>query len=118
MAGKTDQFIPIRITALKPDPTNIRSGLGTEDQLRLLGQSLMKHQDNPLIVLKDGTVIDGNRRLKAAELVGLETLDCIVREGEMTATEIKTLQLVSVVHRADISAWDKAVAAKMIKEGA
>lgn len=94
---------------------NIRSDLGSEEELRRLGKSLRKRQQVPLLILADGTVIDGNRRLAAARLEGIEELDCIVISEDMTPAEIAQLQLISAVHRADLSAHDKAVAVRDIK---
>jgi ParB/RepB/Spo0J family partition protein len=96
---------------------NIRSDLGSEDELRRLGKSVRQRQQMPLLILADGTVIDGNRRLAAARLEGIEELDCIVIGEDTSPAEIERIQLISALHRADLSAYDKAVAVRDIKEG-
>ena len=87
---------------------NVRSDLG---DLTQLVNSLKKRQDFPLLVQRVGDryiIIDGHRRFAAAGVAGIAELLCIVSEGEPSPTEIKRIQLVSVLHREDISHVDKA----------
>jgi ParB/RepB/Spo0J family partition protein len=51
-----------------PDPTNPRKDF-PEEELRSLGESLKK-QLVPLIARKSGLIVDGERRWRAAKLVG------------------------------------------------
>ena len=103
-----------RVSALTHG-NNIRSGLGSEEELRRLGRSLRTRQQTPLLILPDGTVVDGHRRLAAARLVGIEELDGIVIDGDTPPAEVEQIQLVSAIHRADLTAYDKAMAMRGIE---
>jgi hypothetical protein len=91
---------------------NIRSDLGTDEELRTLGESLRKGQDTPLLILADGTAVDGHRRLEAARRAGIEELDCIVVPP---GTSPRLIQWRCAVHKKDVSAHDKAVAVRDTK---
>ena len=105
----TRQIVRKRVSDLKPGP-NIRSDLGDEAELRRLGNSLKKRQRTPVLIRRDGTtVIDGHRTLRAAQLVGIEELECVIEEEDLQPVQVKTVQLVSSKHRADISEHDTAV---------
>lgn len=49
-----------------------------EATLRRLGESLRGKQLQPVRAQRDGTVICGERRVRAAKLVGVEALDVVV----------------------------------------
>src|SRR5438552_1574554 len=93
-APMTRQIVRRRVSALK-HVKNVRSDLGSEESLRRLGKSLRKHQQTPLLILADGTVIEGHRRLAAALLEGIEELDCIVIGEDIPPAEIEQIQLIS-----------------------
>lgn len=95
-----------RVSTLKPG-SNVRTDPGDEASLRQLGNSLKRRQDTPLLIRADGTIIDGHRRLQAAVLVGIEELDCIVTDENLTAADITRIQMVSVIHRADLPLYDR-----------
>ena len=78
-----------------------------EGELRLLGESLKQRQIHPVIARPDGTLIDGERRLRAARLAGLESLDVIVTDEELTADQATEIQLVSAFHRASLTGWEQ-----------
>lgn len=77
-----------------------------EESLRKLGASMKKRLLYPIVAKPDGTIVDGERRLRAAALSGLESLDAILVDEPMTATELRVMQLVSAIHRAELPAWD------------
>ncbi|MGO9469776.1 MAG: ParB/RepB/Spo0J family partition protein [Isosphaeraceae bacterium] len=104
-----------RLSELKHGP-NIRSDLGSKEELIHHGHSVKKRQRTPLLILPDGTVVDGNRTLAAALLVGIEELDCTVIEEDISPAEYTRIQWLSNVHRQDISAYDKALAIRAIKQ--
>ncbi len=110
----TRQIVRKPTASLKPG-SNVRSDLGDEADLRRLGQSLKKGQQTPLLITPLDVILDGYRRHKAAVLEGIAELDCLVVEGNPTPAELKSFQLVSAVHRADLSPYDKAVAVRDIK---
>jgi ParB/RepB/Spo0J family partition protein len=91
----------------KPDPGNPRKSYDAE-KLRELRDSLCKKQLVPLIAKPDGTVIDGERRLRAASLDGKpENLDVIITDEPMTPADIKEIQLVTALHRDDLSPYEQ-----------
>ncbi len=96
---------------------NARSHLGDESDLRALAQSYLKRPLHPLICLPDGSILDGNRRHAGLELVGRldAEVDVCVTDEALTADQVAEIQLVSAIHRADLSAYDKAVAMRDIK---
>jgi ParB/RepB/Spo0J family partition protein len=78
-----------------------------EAELRLLGESLKVKQLQPVLAKPDGTLIAGERRYRAARLVGLPALDVIVTEEPLTDTQVKVIQLTENVHRADLTGFEK-----------
>jgi ParB family transcriptional regulator, chromosome partitioning protein len=109
------EIIRKKVSELTHGP-NIRSDLGTEEELRTLGASLGKGQDTPLLIVPDDTVVDGHRRLAAARLVGIEALDCIVVPPGTTPGECRLIQWRCAVHKKDVSATDKAVVVRGTKD--
>ena len=53
----------------------------------------------PLLVLRDGTLIAGERTLRAAELAGLTHVDVKILEGEPKPGQVKKLQLIENLMR-------------------
>jgi ParB/RepB/Spo0J family partition protein len=75
-----------------------------EESLSRHAETLKKDgQLRPLLVLRDGTLVAGERTLRAAKLAGLTHVDVKVLEGELSQSEIKVLQLVENLSRADLS---------------
>jgi len=58
----------------------------------------------PILIKKDGTIIDGHLRYKAALAIGLEQVPCILSD-DMTEVQIKAFRL-SVNKVADLASWD------------
>lgn len=85
---------------------NIRKTFDEEAD-RALGQSVKVRQMHPLVCGPDGTIIDGERRWRGAKLVGLEELDVIIIEEELSETELLLLQAATAIHRADLTAGEK-----------
>ena len=110
------EIIRRKVHDLKPG-SNVRKQMPDEDTLRRLGKSLRQGQQTPLLIDRDGNVIDGHCRLAGAILEGIDELDCIVVDGDLSNGRLATMQLVSAVHRHDISDYDKAVAIRTIKDG-
>jgi ParB family transcriptional regulator, chromosome partitioning protein len=91
----------------KPDPGNPRKSFMPED-LRELHDSLCKKQLVPLLAKADGTIIDGWRRWSAAKLDGKpERLDVIITDEPLTPAQIKEIQLVTALHRADLKPYEQ-----------
>jgi ParB-like chromosome segregation protein Spo0J len=118
MSMPPPEIIRERVSDLKNGP-NIRSDLGPEDALIRHGHSVRKRQRTPLLILPDRIVVDGNRTLAAARLVGIEYLDCIVLDESIdpgtNAAEYRATQWLANEHRQDLSPYDKAVAIRDIK---
>src|ERR1700693_375729 len=97
MAMGTYERWPVEKLVVKE---NVRKHF-SEEALRQHGESLKKDgQLRPLLVLRDGTLIAGERTLRAAiNFAGLTHVDVKVLEGELSASEIKMLQLVENLPR-------------------
>ena len=91
----------------KPDPGNPRKSFHT-DEMRVLHDSLVKKQLVPLLAKADGTILDGWRRWCAASLDGKpERLDVIITDEPLTPAQIKEIQLVTALHRADLKPYEQ-----------
>jgi ParB/RepB/Spo0J family partition protein len=78
---------------------NVRKNF-SEDSLHRHAESLKKDgQLRPLLVLRDGTLVAGERTLRAAKLAGLTQVDVKVLEQELSTGEIKKLQLIENLMR-------------------
>lgn len=99
----------------KPDPSQPRKEF-EEAGLRSLGESMKAlGQLQAVGARADGTLIWGERRLRAAELAGIAELLVIITEREMTESEIRLIQLTENVHRADLSPHEKWLALEELK---
>ena len=81
--------------------------ISDEAELRLLGESLKVKQLQPVLARSDGTLIAGERRVRAASLVGLPELMVIISDEPLTDTQIKVFQLTENLHRADLRDSEK-----------
>lgn len=64
----------------------------------------------PIRVRREGDtliLVIGERRLRATQLAGLETIPAIIVDGAMTAAEIDQVQFVENFHRSDLTAREK-----------
>jgi ParB family chromosome partitioning protein len=87
-----------------------------EVELRRLGESLRKRQLQPVFARSDGTIIFGERRVRAATMAGLKELQVIITDEPLTEAEVRAIQLVENVHRADFSGHEKFQACKELLE--
>ena len=87
------------------DPTNLRR-VSDEQELRQLGASLLKKQLMPLIAKMNGMVMDGHRRLAAANLLGKETLDTFLVPDDVSDAEVKEIQLITQLHSAQLKPFE------------
>jgi ParB/RepB/Spo0J family partition protein len=96
----------------KPDPGNPRKSAAA-DELRELHDSLCKRQLVPLLAKPDGTIIDGWRRWSAARLDGKpQRLDVIITDEPLTPAQIREIQLVTALHRADLKPHEQFLGCK------
>ncbi len=78
-----------------------------EAELRQLGESLKVKQLQPVLARPSGELIAGERRLRAASLVGLPELQVVIREEPLTESQLRILQLTENLHRADLRDSEK-----------
>ena len=101
------QLVTKPLTWFKPDPKQPRKHF-TETDLRSLGESMLSlGQLQPVGARPDGTLLWGERRFRAAQLVGLKELSVIITDRSLTETEVRLIQLTENVHRADLRDSEK-----------
>jgi len=81
-----------------------------EEKLRRLGASLKVRQFMPVLAQPDGLLIAGECRLRAAQLVGLETLEVKIASRQLSDSETKLWQVQENVLRQDLTGYEKWVA--------
>ncbi len=105
------QIVQVAVTSIKPNPHQPRS-IFNPDELEDLVSSIREHGIiQPLIVVKDGSgyqLIAGERRLRASQEIGLDTVPVIVREfAEQEKLEVA---LIENVQRSNLNPVEEAVA--------
>ncbi len=78
-----------------------------EAVLRQLGESLKLKQLQPVLARPDGTLIAGERRLRAATLAGIPELMVVVSDEPMSESQLRVFQLTENLHRADLRDAEK-----------
>lgn len=106
VAQTAPQLTSKPLSWLKPDPKQPRKHFD-QAELRLLGTSLKVRQLQPVLARPDGTIIDGERRWRAAQMAGMETLNVIVTEESLSETQVRLIQLTANMQRSDLSGWEK-----------
>lgn len=109
------QLLTKPLAFLKRDPKQPRklpdkdADLSPEQRVELtgLGESLRKKQLQPVLAQPDGTIICGERRYRAAKLVGLETLEVKIADEPLSDQQVKVWQLVENMQRQDLTAFEK-----------
>ena len=95
------------LSCLKPDPKQPRKHF-TEADLRSLGESMLSlGQFQPVGAKPDGQLLWGERRFRAAQLVGMKELLVIITDRALTETEIRLIQLSENIHRSDLRDIEK-----------
>lgn len=80
-------LIPIETVVVTPYNPKARTAEGVK--LKRLTDSIRKHGlIQPLIITSDRDLVDGNRRLAAAKLVGLPLVECIVLPDGVNKDEV------------------------------
>jgi len=91
--------------------SNVRTSFPCEDDLLRLGRSVIARQIHPLVILTDGSILDGECRHKGVMLIDPDhELDCIAVEREPSPAEICELQLISAMHRNALTPFEQAMA--------
>jgi ParB/RepB/Spo0J family partition protein len=109
------QLLTKPLSFFRPDPNQPRKHFD-DAALRALGESLKARQNDPVQAKPDGTLLDGERRWRAANLVGLEKLDAIITNAELTDSQMNLVRLTSFFHREDLTAFEKWSACQRILE--
>lgn len=78
-----------------------------EADLHRLGESLKVKQLLPVLCQPDGTLIAGERRYRAAKLVGLPSLEVKIADETLSDSQIRIWQLTENMQRADLSGHEK-----------
>lgn len=95
------------LSFFKADPAQPRKDF-TEADLLSLGASMKAlGQLQPVGARPDGTLLWGERRLRAARLAGLAELQVIITDRPLSESEIRLIQLTENMLRADLSGHEK-----------
>ncbi|MFZ1934981.1 MAG: ParB/RepB/Spo0J family partition protein [Thermoguttaceae bacterium] len=90
-----------------PDPNQPRKTFD-EAELRALGESMKAHgQLQPVVAKPDGTILCGERRWRAAQLVGMTELSVVIAERPLSDCEVRIIQLTENIQRTDLSGYEK-----------
>jgi hypothetical protein len=84
-----------------------RTDLGSESELKNLGESLRVRQLSPVGALADGEMIYGFRRFHAASLVGMPDLLTMIYSTPLSKAELGCIQWTENFHRLDMSPYEK-----------
>lgn len=108
--------VPVR--AIQPNPHQPR-GFFDEQALRELADSIREHGlIQPLIVVRSGedhyTLIAGERRWRAAQIAGLDTVPVVVKDA--APQQMLEMALVENIQRADLNPLEEALAYKQLAE--
>ena len=109
----------VSIIDIAPNPSQPRSEISDEG-LEELSQSILEHGIlQPLILSKSAsdkqyTLIAGERRLRAAEIAGLESVPAIIRD--VTEQERLEIALIENIQREDLKPIEAALAYQQLNE--
>lgn len=114
------QLLAIRIDAIQPDPAQPRRTF-PEESLQELSDSIK--QDGviqPIEVTETGAnqymIVHGERRWRAAQLAGLDTIPAVVRRRDYDTITRFVRQMVENIQREDLNDVDRAAGLLRLKE--
>ena len=114
------QLLAVRLEAIRPDPDQPRRTF-PEDSLSELSESI--RQDGviqPIEVTEISPhqymIVHGERRWRAAQIVGLETIPAVVRRRDYDSGTRLVRQLVENIQREDLNDIDRAAGLLRLKE--
>ena len=118
MDSDDSSVIMVSISSIVPNPRQPRTRF-TDEELAELTESIREHGIiQPLIVNDQGdgkyTLIAGERRLRAAQMAGLNTVPAITRQAD--DRELLELALIENIQREDLSPLEAAEAYKSLEE--
>ncbi len=124
---KYDSIYWIEVERIKPNPYQPRREFD-EDKLKALAESIRQYGVlQPLVVTRKDVekagglsseyeLIAGERRLRAAKLIGLANVPAVIREGENSLSKLE-LAIIENLQREDLNAIDRATALeRLVKE--
>ena len=93
MARHTDELLTVSLKELRPNPQNPRGEVTADDVIELVASVKAQGILQPLLILPDGTVVAGHRRLLAAgfRCVGVDVVASPLYRGELVLQDIRTL---------------------------
>ena len=103
----------VSIEQIIPDPLQPRTEFDQESLQELSASFASKGQLQPIRVRwSEGhgkwTIIAGERRWRAAQLAGLETIDCFFHEGKLSPSEILEEQIIENLQRRSLQPMEEA----------
>jgi ParB family transcriptional regulator, chromosome partitioning protein len=110
---KLAEACQLAVDRISPDPNQLRREFDPEAIERLAASLKARGQLQPVRVrraseIESYVIIVGERRWRAATMIGLETLDCVVVDGEMTPEDLLEDQLVENALREDLKPVEQA----------
>jgi len=114
------QLLAIRLDAIRPDPGQPRRTF-PEDSLSELSDSISQDgviQPIEVTEIADNQymIVHGERRWRAARMVGLETIPAVVRRQDYDSATRLVRQLVENIQREDLNDVDRAAGLLRLKE--
>ena len=106
----------------KVEEDNIRENYGDEAEELLLGESLARNQDYPILVRPHATLadwfilVDGHRRCRAAKRAGLKTLKAILVKAGLSPSEIHLIQLRTDIHKKNLTLYERSILADAMRK--
>ena len=108
-----DGVLKLNISQVEPNREQPRKNFD-EDELQELAESIKQHGViSPLLVVKrDGEIVAGERRWRAATIAGLKEVPVIVRD--LTEQEILEISIIENLQRVDLNPIEEALAYKRL----
>ena len=106
------QLLAVRVDAIRPDPQQPRRTFPPESLQELADSIRQDGVIQPIEVTQVGTnnymIVHGERRWRAAQLIGLPTIPAVVRRRDYDALTRFVRQLVENIQREDLNDVDRA----------
>lgn len=109
--GEDDKVVEIPLSQLRPNPYQPRKNFD-DDSIKELAESIKQHGViQPIIVrtvLKGYEIIAGERRFRASQLIGNDTIPAVVRS--FSDQQVMEIALIENLQREDLNAIEVAIA--------
>src|ERR1700733_5869282 len=96
------EYKRMAVSSLQPDPEQPRKHFDESDLLAL-GQNMKQHGQQVPLVVTGNTILDGERRWRAAPLFGISDLDVVALSSRPTPIELRVIQMSIDAHRSSLS---------------